>query len=302
MDFDINLLLLLLTPLYLVTIGAEFFYLRKHRNRFSESANYSLADTVSNAMLAGMYQLVEALTGVMVIAVYYWLFDFRLFEIPVTAWSIALLFLLQDFFYYWFHRACHNIRWMWAAHVVHHSSEKLNFSTAFRQSLMYPVAGMWVFLTPMVILGFPPEAVIAVVLMNLFYQFFIDTQIIPKLGWFEWIFNTPAHHRLHHARNPSYIDRNFGGILIIWDRLFGTFVDEKKDEACEYGITHQIHSHNPITLSFHEWRDMLRDAFAPGKRMGQRLRHLFGYPDWQPEESSSEQSHSPTLEKVEPRL
>ncbi|WP_211824519.1 sterol desaturase family protein [Kistimonas asteriae] len=302
MDFDINLLLLLLTPLYLVTIGAEFFYLRKHRSHFPESANYSLADTVSNAMLAGMYQLVEALTGVMVIAVYYWLFDVRLFEIPVTAWSIALLFLLQDFFYYWFHRACHNIRWMWAAHVVHHSSEKLNFSTAFRQSLMYPVAGMWVFWTPMVMLGFPPETVIAVVLMNLFYQFFIHTQVIPKLGWFEWIFNTPAHHRLHHARNPSYIDRNFGGILIIWDRLFGTFVDEKPGEACEYGITRQICSHNPITLSFHEWRDMLRDAFAPGKRMGQRLRHLFGYPDWQPDESSPEPSHASSLEKVEPRL
>ena len=282
MDFDVGLLLLLLTPVYFVTIAAEHLWISKRKLEYP-SAQYTWPDLLSNMALGMFYQVGEKLAGVIVMIVYSTFFDFRLFEIPVTGWSIALLFLLQDFLYYWFHRASHNIRWMWASHVAHHSSERLNFSTAFRQSLTYPVSGMWLFWLPLVALGFPAETVIAVVLLNLFYQFFVHSQAIPELGWFEWLFNTPRHHRVHHARNASYIDKNYGGILIIWDRMFGSFVKEKNDEACRYGIPRQVHSLNPVTLSFHEWKDMFSDALAGNKTMKQRLKHLLGYPGWQPE-------------------
>lgn len=160
--------------------------------------------------------------------------------------------------------------------MVHHSSERLNLSTAFRQSLMYPVSGMWLFWIPMILIGFPPEAVVATVLLSLGFQFFVHTQVVGKLGWLERVFNTPSHHRVHHASNPKYIDRNFAGVLIIWDRLFGTFVEEDLGEPCRFGITKPVHSFNPLTLTFHEWRDMLRDA--RGLPWSEKLKVLFGKP------------------------
>ena len=209
-------------------------------------------------------------------------------EIENSWLSFLLLFLLQDFFYYWFHRGSHRIRFMWASHVVHHSSERLNLSTAFRQSFTYPISGMWVFWVPIVLIGFEPELVLGSVLLSLAYQFFVHTQLVPKLGPLEWILNTPSHHRVHHAKNPEYIDRNYGGVLIIWDRLFGTFVEENDDIPLVYGITRQIHSHNPLYLTLHEWRDMFKDAISGKKTMIQRVGHLWRPPEWQPENVSTE--------------
>jgi len=196
----------------------------------------------------------------------------------VPIWTFGRLFVAKDFFYYWFHRAPHRIRWMWASHVTHHSSERLNFSTAFRQSLTYPVSGMWLFWLPLAWLGFEPKNIIAVVAINLGFQFFVHTETVGKLGWLEKIFNTPSHHRVHHARNPKYIDRNYAGVLIIWDKLFGTYVEEDAEVPCDYGIVVPIHSHNPITLTFHEWRAMFRDAAKPQGFLS-RLKQLFGPPE-----------------------
>ncbi|MPQ72187.1 sterol desaturase family protein, partial [Pseudomonas sp. MWU12-2323] len=151
--------------------------------------------------------------------------------------------------YYWFHRASHRVRWLWAAHSVHHSSTRMNFSVAFRQSLMYPVAGMWAFWLPLAWLGFPPQQVVAVVLLNLAFQFFVHTQIVPKLGWLEYVFNTPSIQRTHHAKNPRYIDDNYAGVLVIWDRLFGTFVEERDSDPCEYGTVKPVNSFNPLWVS-----------------------------------------------------
>jgi sterol desaturase/sphingolipid hydroxylase (fatty acid hydroxylase superfamily) len=165
--------------------------------------------------------------------------------------------------------------------VVHHSSEKLNLSTAFRQSFTYPVSGMWLFWLPMPIIGFSPEMVVTMVILSLAYQFFIHTrtQLVKKLGKWEVAPNT-SHHRVRHGKNPDHIDKNYGGTLIIWDRLFGTFAEERGDTPVIYGITRQINSHNPLLLTLHEWRDMANDAFAPGKSLGQRLKHVFGPPEW----------------------
>lgn len=273
---DVELILLVLAPVFLLCIGIEAWYWRR-RDR---ADMYSLKDTVSNAALALMHQGADKVAWLFVVPFYAWLYDHhRIYTMPTGWLGFLLLFLVQDFLYYGFHRASHRVRWLWAAHVVHHSSERLNLSTAFRQSLMYPVAGMWLFWTPMALIGFTPTQIVGVVLLNLAFQFFVHTQAIPKLGWLEYVLNTPSIHRAHHARNPRYIDRNYAGVLVIWDRMFGSFVEESEAEPCEFGIVDQIHSHNPVTLTFHEWISMARDAVTmPGWR--NKWLALFGPPEW----------------------
>ncbi|PKM07870.1 MAG: sterol desaturase [Gammaproteobacteria bacterium HGW-Gammaproteobacteria-4] len=265
-------ILLALAPVFIVCVLWEAWYWRGKR------AIYSLRDTLSNAALALMHQGADALAWLAVIGVYYWVYRYRWFDVPGNVWGIAALVIAQDFFYYWFHRASHRIRWMWASHVTHHSSQRLNLSTAFRQSITYPISGMWLFWLPLAWIGFAPTNIIAVVAINLGFQFFVHTQAIGKLGWLEYVFNTPTHHRVHHARNPGYIDRNYAGVLIVWDKLFGTFVDEDPAQPCEYGIVRQIHSHNPLLLTFHEWVAMFRDA-ARAKSLRARMVQLFGPPE-----------------------
>jgi sterol desaturase/sphingolipid hydroxylase (fatty acid hydroxylase superfamily) len=245
-----------MAPLFLVLIAVEAWYWHRRRPGL-----YSGIDTLSNAALALMHQVADAIAWLVVIGVYHAVYRHRLFELPAASpWTIAGLFLAQDFFYYWFHRASHRIRWLWASHVTHHSSERLNLSTAFRQSLTYPISGMWLFWLPLAWLGFAPAHIVAVVAINLGFQFFVHTQAVGRLGWLEHVLNTPSHHRVHHARNAKYIDRNYAGVLIIWDRLFGSFVEEDPQVPCEYGIVGQIHTHNPLRLTFHEWIAMFRDA------------------------------------------
>jgi len=287
MEFQPQLILIYFAPVFVAFIAWEWLLLRKRGIEASESAQYSIKDTASNITLALMHEVGEGLAALLTIAIYFWLFDFRLFDIPNAAWAFVLLFVLQDFCYYWFHRASHRIRWMWASHVVHHSSEQLNFSTAFRQSITYPISGMWVFWIPLIMLGFEPMTVISMVLFNLVYQFFVHTQLSPKFSTYGKIFNTPSHHKVHHSRNPEYIDMNYAGTLIIWDKIFGTFVNEKDDIVCEFGITRQIKSHNPVLLSFHEWKDMFSDMTSGNKTLAQRIKHLWGVPEWQPEPKKS---------------
>lgn len=265
-------ILLALGPVFLGFIAWEAWYWKDRR------AVYSLKDTASNAALALMHQAADALAWLAVIGIYAWVYRYRLFDLPASFWSIAALFVAQDFFYYFFHRASHRIRWMWASHVTHHSSERLNLSTAFRQSLTYPISGMWLFWLPLALIGFAPKNIVVVVAINLAFQFFVHTEAVRKIGWLEYVFNTPSHHRVHHARNPKYIDRNYAGVLIIWDKLFGSFVAEDPDVPCEYGIVQPIHSHNPLRLTFHEWIAMFRD-FARPQTFASRVKQLFGPPE-----------------------
>lgn len=281
-------LLLALAPVFFVFMLAEYV-LGQRKGRLPASAAYRWPELLCNLVLAGLHQGADLLAGLLIAHLYLWVFGWRLFDIDMTLWSFLLLMVLQDLCYYWFHRASHRIRWMWAAHVVHHSSERMNFSTAFRQSLMYPLAGMWVFWMPLVVLGYPPEWVVFVVLLNLGLQFFVHTQWIRSLGPLEWVLNTPSHHRVHHGRNPQYIDKNYAGILIIWDRLFGTFVPER--EPVVYGITKPVYSVNPLVVTFSEWRDMFRDLTLPGQTVKQKLAIICRPPSDKP--STSERDHSP---------
>ncbi len=273
-----QMLLATLTPLFLLTLGVEYF-IQRRRGR---TAMFAPGEILANLSLGASYQFVEMIYHIIFLGAALALFyQFRISTIEMTLGMWAILLFSQEFFYYWFHRCSHRIRWFWCAHVVHHSSEQMNLSTAMRQSMTYSLNFSQIFWLPLILIGFPPEAVMVSYSINLAYQYFVHTEAIGKRSaLIEWIFNTPSHHRAHHGRNPIYIDKNFGGILIIWDRVFGTFQAELDEEPVQYGIPRQIRSHNIVTLNLHEWRDMFRDVARDGP-LKQRLEHLWRPPEWQ---------------------
>lgn len=180
---------------------------------------------------------------------------------PVGHWlTWAAGFVAVEFAYYWFHRASHRIRWMWATHSVHHSAEQFTLLASLRLGWTNLFSAAWLVYLPLLLLGLPPLVLVALLTLNLHYQFFLHTEAVGRLGPVEWVFNTPAHHRLHHASNPAYIDRNFGGVLIVFDRLFGTLAREQKAEPIRYGLAHRLASANPVRLAFREWAMMFAEA------------------------------------------
>lgn len=208
------------------------------------------------------------------LALFVW--SHRVATVPLdTAWGLALVFLGEELAYYWMHRAGHEVRWMWASHVVHHTPEQLHLASAFRLGATDLLSGTFLFYLPLFLLGLNPLAVGATLAVNLFYQFWLHTDLVGRLGPLEFVFNTPSHHRVHHASNPEYLDRNYGGILILWDRLFGTFAAERPGTAIAYGLVHPQGSLNPIAIAFHEWRAMARDV-ARARSWRERLSQLFG--------------------------
>lgn len=203
---------------------------------------------------------------------------YRIFEIPFTWWAWILVFFADDFSYYWFHRMSHESRFFWASHIIHHSSQRYNLSTALRQTWTGGFTSFifWLWLP---LLGFHPLMILTQMSLSLLYQFWIHTETIHKMPyWFEAIFNTPSHHRVHHATNPQYLDRNHAGILIIWDKLFGTF--EPEIEKPVYGLTTNIDSYNPIYVAFHEWKALFKDAFTNKTTVYKRLLYFAKPPGW----------------------
>jgi sterol desaturase/sphingolipid hydroxylase (fatty acid hydroxylase superfamily) len=222
--------------------------------------------------------------GALVLAAFMAAYEFRITTIPNTWWAVALCFVLDDLRYYWWHRISHERRWFWASHVVHHSSQHYKLTTALRQTWTGQILGALLTKTPLILLGFHPLMVIFVGGLNLIYQFWIHTEMIGRLGPLEWILNTPSHHRVHHATNPRYLDANYAGALIIWDRMFGTFVPESDEEKCRYGIVKNLGTFNPLVISFHEWVGMAKDV-ASAKSPREVLGYLFGPPGWSPDGS-----------------
>jgi sterol desaturase/sphingolipid hydroxylase (fatty acid hydroxylase superfamily) len=223
----------------------------------------------------------------------------RLATVPLNGFvSFAVLFLGQEFCYYWFHRAAHRVRWFWATHAVHHSPNEFNLGIAYRFGWTGKLAGNALFYVPMIWLGFPPKAVFAALALNLLYQFWLHTEWVPKLGWLELVLNTPSHHRVHHASNADYIDRNYGGVLIVFDRLFGTFAAERDDLPCRYGLATPLVSHNPIRIAFHEWLKMVKDL-AGAHTAREAIGYLFGPPAWRPDRagaiSASDENGAPGI-------
>jgi sterol desaturase/sphingolipid hydroxylase (fatty acid hydroxylase superfamily) len=212
-----------------------------------------------------------------------WAWQHRIMTVPLNGFAaFALLFLGQEFCYYWFHRASHRVRWFWATHAIHHSSNRLNLAAAYRFGWTGRLSGASIFYVPLMWLGFPPAAVFGMLSLNLLYQFWIHSEWIPKLGWLEYVFNTPSHHRVHHAANLDYLDANYGGVLIIFDRLFGTLIVERDDLPCRYGLVKPLTSNNPFVINFHAWRALARDVWQ-ARSWRESVRYIFGPPGWAPD-------------------
>jgi len=218
----------------------------------------SLADGLVRQYLVQVYLPLTLAAPVMA-----WAWTHRLATVPLPGvWAFLLLFLGLEFCYYWFHRVAHRMRWFWASHAVHHSPNVYNLSVAYRFGWTGGLAGNGLFFAPLVWIGFRPEVVFAALSLNLLYQFWLHVEWIPRLGPLEWVLNTPSHHRAHHATNPEYIDGNYGGVLIVFDRLFGTFKPERDDIPCRYGLVEPLLSNNPLKIAFHGWGKLFRDVLA----------------------------------------
>jgi len=264
-------------PAFVVTIALEWWFVR----RGQLSGRYETKDALTS-MFMGFGNLFSDITmGFISLAILMWAWKFRLIDLGVSLPVIALALVAQDCLYYWKHRAAHRIRWLWTAHVVHHSSEYYNLSTALRQPWNNHVTGFVLLSTPLVFLGIHPLLLGFVGAINLLYQYWIHTEAIKRLpNWFEAVFNTPSHHRVHHGTNPQYLDSNYAGILIIWDKMFGTFVPEDDAYDIQYGLVHNIKSFNPIKIAFAEMWSAMCDVAKPGLSLTQRVKYLFAPPGW----------------------
>ena len=244
------------------------------------SISYELPDTAASITMGLGMLAVGLITKPIVFLLYSFLNRFVVFHLGYAWWVWGLAFVADEFSYYWFHRTSHECRLFWASHVVHHSSQRYNLGTALRQSWTGSLTG-WIFWLWMPLVGFKPLMIMTMQSVSLIYQYWIHTELIRSTGWLEKIINTPSHHRVHHGSNPRYIDRNHGGTLIIWDRLFGTY--EPELEKVDYGLTTNIGTYNPVRIAFHEWLDMARDVrYARSWR--ERWMYTFGDPGWRPEE------------------
>jgi sterol desaturase/sphingolipid hydroxylase (fatty acid hydroxylase superfamily) len=251
---------------------------REQKDWFDRSETWAcLAMGIGN-FLSGL------VVKVFIFGVYWWTYEHRIWTLPtagVAVWVFA--FFADDFSYYWFHRESHSIRWFWASHVVHHSSPKYNLATALRQTWTGGPTGAFVFWLWMPFVGLHPQMVMMLQSISLIYQFWIHTEAIDRLPrWFEYVMNTPSHHRVHHGSDLAYLDKNHGGVLIIWDRLFGTFHAETVRPT--YGLTSNIHTANPVRIAFHEWAAIGADLWR-AKSLRQVWGYLFAAPGWSPDDS-----------------
>jgi sterol desaturase/sphingolipid hydroxylase (fatty acid hydroxylase superfamily) len=228
-----------------------------------------------------------------------WAYEHRWMTLQLDSWqAFVLLFFGQEFCYYWYHRAAHRVRWFWCNHAVHHSPNELNLGTAYRIGMFGKLTGLYFFFTPLVWLGFDPKLILITVTINLLYQFWIHVTWIPKLGWLEWVLNTPSAHRVHHGANPEYLDCNYGGVLIIFDRLFGTYVAERDDLPPRYGLVKPLRSYNPLRVEFNEWLGLLKDL-RRSRSIQDVLGCLFMPPGWHPKALNQERQERQQHQRVE---
>lgn len=267
--------IILSIPVFFLLIGIELLI-----DKYKQSHLYRFNDAVSNISCGIAQQVSGVFFKTILIVGYVFLYDhYRFFNLPNTWWMYLLLFIGIDFFYYWFHRMSHEISFFWGAHIVHHQSEDYNLSVALRQSTFQAFVST-VFYLPLALLGFNPVAFVTIGAFQTLYQFWIHTKTIDKLHpAFEYVFNTPSHHRVHHGRNPQYIDKNHGGTLIVFDRMFGTFQPE--EEEVVYGVTKPLSSWNPLWANFDYYVDLWHLLQQP-MSWWERIQVLVRKPGWMP--------------------
>jgi sterol desaturase/sphingolipid hydroxylase (fatty acid hydroxylase superfamily) len=258
-------------PFFAFFIGLEALY-----DWYRGSREYNVKDAWTNIFVGFMSLVWGALFGALAGAIYLWCYEIAPYKFPANAWwTWVLLFFLDDFAYYWFHRASHEIRVFWNFHVVHHSSNYYNLSVAVRQS-WFGGAVSWLFYFPLMLLGFAPWMFFVMHGLNLLYQFYIHTRFVKRLGFLESFMNTPSHHRVHHGANDVYLDKNYAGVLIVWDKMFGTFVEEKEEPR--YGTIKPLTSFNPLWINTHAWAETLT-AVKQRKGFYSKIRCFFGSPN-----------------------
>ncbi len=263
-------------PVFLLVLALEYYW-----DKYKDLGLYKNADLGASLGMLIITAFVELIPKILAFMAFYVLHEISPLRDIVGRqwWAWVILFFLDDFSYYWFHRMNHEVRLLWAGHVAHHSSRYMNFGTALRQGAGERIHKyffwMWIPL-----LGFDPLMMFVMISINLIYQFWVHTELVDKLpSWVELIFNTPSHHRVHHASNARYLDQNHAGVLIIWDRMFGTFSEEKNFEPPVYGLTKNISSHNPLYVASHEYGAIWKDVQRANK-WSDKLKYIFYAPGW----------------------
>jgi sterol desaturase/sphingolipid hydroxylase (fatty acid hydroxylase superfamily) len=269
-----QLLFMISTPLYLVFIVGEMLLSYIHNRHY-----YTTRGTLMNVWLSALNFGLDLLLRSFVLVFLGWFMQHKVVQIetPWIYWTALLL--AEDFLFYWLHRVDHYCRLFWAVHVTHHSSEEFNLTVGFRSSVFQPLY-RFIWFIPLPLLGFRPEDVMLMYAITQIYGILIHTRFVGKLGPLEWFLSTPSHHRVHHASNVPYLDKNMGMVLIVWDRLFGTFAEEKDEEPVRYGLTKNLpNAYDPINTVAHEWKDIFRDQ-QQKLTLKQRLGYIFGPPGW----------------------
>jgi sterol desaturase/sphingolipid hydroxylase (fatty acid hydroxylase superfamily) len=272
-EFREALLVFISTPIYAIVIGAEILFSAYHKHQ-----NYSKRGTVENAYLMFLNMGLDILMRGFCLLVLNYFYRFHFVEWH-NSWAYWIVLLItQDFMFYLLHYVDHYVRFFWAVHVTHHSSEEFNLTVGFRSSVFQPVYRFAYFI-PLSLIGFDGKDIMFMYSATQIYGILIHTTYINKLGFLEWFMSTPSHHRVHHASNALYLDKNMGMVFIIWDKLFGTFVPEDEKEKVRYGLTENLSSHHPANVVFHEWKSILQDV-RKSPRLRDKWMYVFGPPGW----------------------
>ena len=271
--FREELLLSISTPIYIIIIVAEIIFSYLHDKRY-----YTVKGTLSNIYLSALNFSLDLLIRGFCLFILNYFFQFRFFEIKNMYVYWGVLLISQDFMFYWLHRFDHSCRLFWAVHVTHHSSEEFNLTVGFRSSVFQPLY-RFIYFIPLSFAGFKALDILFIYALTQIYGILIHTKTVGKLGFLEWFLSTPSHHRIHHASNIAYLDKNLGMVFIIWDKMFGTFIEEKTSEETVYGLTENIKTCHPLKMIFHEWINIFKDL-NKASSFKIKIMYIFGPPGW----------------------
>lgn len=272
-EFRETLLLLIATPIYVIIIGAEILFSYFHNKQY-----YTTRGTLTNIFLTGLNLLLDIFIRAICLLVLNYFYQFKFAEIQNQLIYWVVLLITQDFMFYWLHRVDHYCRLFWAIHVTHHSSEEFNFSVGFRSSVFQPLY-RFIYFIPLSLIGFKSLDILFIYAATQIYGILIHTKTINKLGILEKFMSTPSHHRVHHASNIKYLDKNMGMVFIIWDKLFGTFEKEDEEEELIYGLTENIKTNNLFKIIFHEWISIAKDL-SKTSSLKSKMMYILGPPGW----------------------
>lgn len=272
-QFREELLLAISTPIYIIIIGAELLF-----SYFNNKQYYTGKGVLANIYLSTLNFGLDIIVRAACLFVLNYFYQFNFFEIHNVYVYWILLLISQDFMFYWLHRFDHSCRLFWAVHVTHHSSEEFNLTVGFRSSVFQPLY-RFIYFIPLSLIGFKGIDILFIYAATQIYGILIHTKTVNKLGFLEMFMSTPSHHRIHHASNINYLDKNLGMVFIIWDRMFGTFANENTNEKIAYGLTENINTYHPLKMVFHEWINIFKDLRKPAT-LKDKFMYVFGPPGW----------------------